>query len=138
MKRIESFCVNHDKLTPGCTFPASTAILSPYDVRMVTPNAGVFIWKMTASTPSEHLFATYVRNTADSDNILYVGPMGCRTGFFTSSHGTKSPKPAPSSWCRKPVPSSNILKGKSPAPAASKVRKLSGPQPAKGSKTVRP
>ena len=48
---------------------------------MVVPNAGVYLENDGIHT-FEHLFATYVRNTADSDNILYVGPMGCRTGFY--------------------------------------------------------
>lgn len=52
-----------------------------YDVRMVVPNAGTYLENDGIHT-FEHLFATYVRNTADSDNILYVGPMGCRTGFY--------------------------------------------------------
>ena len=30
----------------------------------------------------EHLFATYARNSALSDEVIYVGPMGCRTGFY--------------------------------------------------------
>ena len=30
----------------------------------------------------EHLFATYARNSAFSDQIIYVGPVGCRTGFY--------------------------------------------------------
>ena len=30
----------------------------------------------------EHLFATYARNTQYSDSIVYIGPMGCRTGFY--------------------------------------------------------
>ena len=30
----------------------------------------------------EHLFATYARNSRFGDKILYVGPMGCRTGFY--------------------------------------------------------
>ena len=29
----------------------------------------------------EHLFATYARNTALADSVIYIGPMGCRTGF---------------------------------------------------------
>lgn len=119
MKRIESFCVNHDKLTPGMYLSRIDGDAVTYDVRMVTPNAGVYLENDGIHT-FEHLFATYVRNTSDSDNILYVGPMGCRTGL----HGTKSPKPAPSSWCRRPVPSSKILKGKSPAPAASSAETI--------------
>ena len=30
----------------------------------------------------EHLFATFARNSAVGQEILYVGPMGCRTGFY--------------------------------------------------------
>jgi RNA polymerase sigma factor (sigma-70 family) len=30
----------------------------------------------------EHLFATFVRNSEFKDNIIYFGPMGCRTGFY--------------------------------------------------------
>ena len=30
----------------------------------------------------EHLFATFARNTEHKDKIVYVGPMGCRTGFY--------------------------------------------------------
>ena len=30
----------------------------------------------------EHLFATYARNSALTDEVIYVGPMGCRTGFY--------------------------------------------------------
>ena len=35
----------------------------------------------------EHLFATYVRNTEFGDNIIYFGPMGCRTGFYFLTRG---------------------------------------------------
>ena len=81
MKRIESFCVNHDKLTPGMYVSRIDGDAITYDVRMVVPNAGVYLENDGIHT-FEHLFATYVRNTSDSDNILYVGPMGCRTGFY--------------------------------------------------------
>ena len=81
MKRIESFCVNHDKLTPGMYLSRIDGDAVTYDVRMVTPNDGVSMENDGIHT-FEHLFATYVRNTADSANNLYVGPMGCRTGFY--------------------------------------------------------
>ena len=89
MKRIESFCVNHDKLTPGMYLSRIDGDAVTYDVRMVTPNAGVYLENDGIHT-FEHLFATYVRNTADSDNILYVGPMGCRTGFYLLTRDTMS------------------------------------------------
>ena len=81
MKRIESFCVNHDKLKPGMYVSRVDGDAITYDIRMVVPNAGTYLENDGIHT-FEHLFATYVRNTADSDNILYVGPMGCRTGFY--------------------------------------------------------
>ena len=30
----------------------------------------------------EHMFATYIRNSAMSDQVIYFGPMGCQTGFY--------------------------------------------------------
>ncbi|MDE6676178.1 MAG: S-ribosylhomocysteine lyase, partial [Clostridia bacterium] len=30
----------------------------------------------------EHLMATVLRNSAQKNNIVYFGPMGCRTGFY--------------------------------------------------------
>ena len=30
----------------------------------------------------EHLLATVLRNSAHKDDIVYFGPMGCRTGFY--------------------------------------------------------
>ena len=30
----------------------------------------------------EHLMATVLRNSREKDNIVYFGPMGCRTGFY--------------------------------------------------------
>ena len=84
MERIASFCVDHTRLLPGMYLSrqdgADGEILT-WDIRMKQPNKGSYLSPAAAHT-LEHLFATYVRNTADSDNILYVGPMGCRTGFY--------------------------------------------------------
>ena len=35
----------------------------------------------------EHMFATYVRNSEYSDNIIYFGPMGCQTGVYLLVRG---------------------------------------------------
>ena len=37
---------------------------------------------MSAAHTLEHLFATYARNSRFGEQIIYVGPMGCRTGFY--------------------------------------------------------
>ena len=52
-----------------------------YDIRMKTPNMGDYLTNGAMHT-FEHLFATYARNSALSDQVIYVGPMGCRTGFY--------------------------------------------------------
>ena len=36
----------------------------------------------------EHLFATYIRNSEIGDQVIYFGPMGCRTGFYLLMRGT--------------------------------------------------
>ena len=57
-----------------------------WDVRMKKPNAGEYLSTGSAHT-IEHLFATYARNSAVSDGVIYVGPMGCRTGFYLLTRG---------------------------------------------------
>ena len=37
---------------------------------------------MSAAHTFEHLFATYARNSEYGGSVIYVGPMGCRTGFY--------------------------------------------------------
>lgn len=81
MNKIASFQVDHTKFGVGMYTSRIDGDIVTYDVRMVKPNGGVYI-----SSPSmhtiEHLFATYARNSEFSDNVIYVGPMGCRTGFY--------------------------------------------------------
>ena len=52
-----------------------------YDIRMKKPNGGDYLGNGELHT-IEHLFATYARNSQFSDQVIYVGPMGCRTGFY--------------------------------------------------------
>ena len=81
MKTIASFTVDHDKLEKGMYVSRVDGDVVTYDIRMVKPNGGVYLPNPAIHT-FEHLFATYVRNSAFSDQIIYVGPMGCRTGFY--------------------------------------------------------
>lgn len=81
MKRIASFEVDHDLLTPGMYTSRVDGDITTYDVRMFYPNAGEYLYPAAAHT-FEHLFATYVRNTELSGHVVYVGPMGCLTGFY--------------------------------------------------------
>ena len=81
MKKITSFCVDHDVLEKGMYISRIDGDVITYDLRMVKPNKGGYLENAGLHT-FEHLFATYVRNSAYSDDIIYVGPMGCRTGFY--------------------------------------------------------
>ena len=40
----------------------------------------------------EHLGATYLRNSERKSEIVYFGPMGCRTGFYLITFGKLSPE----------------------------------------------
>ena len=81
VNRIASFSVNHDFIEPGIYISRVDGDCVTYDVRMKTPNAGDYLSTGEAHT-IEHLFATYARNSELSDEVVYVGPMGCRTGFY--------------------------------------------------------
>ena len=81
MKRIASFEVNHNTLTEGVYLSRKDGDVTTWDIRFVKPNTPPFL-EMPAVHTLEHLFATFVRNSVFSDNILYFGPMGCRTGFY--------------------------------------------------------
>lgn len=81
MKKIASFTVDHTKLLPGMYVSRVDGDITTYDLRMVRPNTPPYLENAALHT-FEHLFATYARNTAHADNIIYIGPMGCRTGFY--------------------------------------------------------
>lgn len=93
MNRIASFCINHDTLTEGMYTSRVDGDVVTYDIRMVKPNQGDYLDPPALHT-FEHLFATYVRNTKYSDDIVYCGPMGCRTGFYFLVRDTLSPQTA--------------------------------------------
>lgn len=81
MEKIASFTINHDTLTKGMYISRVDGDAITYDIRMKKPNGGDYLDDNALHT-FEHLFATYVRNTEYSDKVIYVGPMGCRTGFY--------------------------------------------------------
>lgn len=81
MKKIASFTVNHDTLEKGMYISRIDGDVVTYDIRMKKPNAGDYLC-MSAAHTLEHLFATYARNSDVGKDVIYVGPMGCRTGFY--------------------------------------------------------
>lgn len=81
MKKIASFTINHDTLEKGMYISRIDGDVVTYDIRMKLPNGGDYL-DMDAAHTIEHLFATYARNSGVGEQIIYVGPMGCRTGFY--------------------------------------------------------
>ena len=81
MERIASFSVNHDLLTPGIYTSRVDGDITTYDIRMRRPNQPPFVEQGALHT-LEHLFATIARNGSFADQIIYFGPMGCRTGCY--------------------------------------------------------
>ena len=81
MERIASFSVDHDKICPGMYISRIDGDTVTFDVRMKKPNGGDYLSASAAHT-MEHLLATFMRNSAVGSSVVYVGPMGCRTGFY--------------------------------------------------------
>ena len=81
VRRITSFSVDHDFIVPGIYVSRIDGDVTTYDLRTRRPNADDFMDNLTMHS-LEHMFATYVRNSDIADDVLYFGPMGCRTGFY--------------------------------------------------------
>ncbi len=89
MKTIASFSVDHRGMEPGVYFREDVRAGVPLltaDLRFFRPNAGRYLTTTEAHTV-EHMLATALRSSAKSDNVVYFGPMGCRTGFYLVTLG---------------------------------------------------
>ncbi|MBQ7368732.1 MAG: S-ribosylhomocysteine lyase [Clostridia bacterium] len=93
MQKIASFQVNHDTLEKGMYISRIDGDVVTYDIRMRKPNGGDYL-DMNAAHTLEHLLATYLRNSVASEQVIYVGPMGCRTGFYVLFRGSVTPAQA--------------------------------------------
>ncbi len=93
MQKIASFTINHDLLRPGMYISRIDGDCVTYDLRMKTPNAGDYLDQKGLHT-LEHLLATYLRNSDRSSEVIYTGPMGCRTGFYLVMRDTVSAEEA--------------------------------------------
>ena len=81
MEKIPSFQKDHDKLAVGLHAQTDKNGITTFDLRFKKPNAGDYITPKALHT-IEHLLATVLRNSREKENIVYFGPMGCRTGFY--------------------------------------------------------
>lgn len=91
MERIKSFTINHNILVPGFYISREDGDVITYDLRTRKPNAGSYMDNATMHS-LEHMFATYIRNSAMGDEVVYFGPMGCQTGFYLLVRSSQTPK----------------------------------------------
>ena len=86
MERIASFQVDHVRLNRGLYVSRIDEIngnyLTSFDIRMKLPIREPVI-NIAELHTMEHLGATFLRNHPIwKEQIVYFGPMGCRTGFY--------------------------------------------------------
>lgn len=81
MEKIPSFSLDHDELKKGLHKGMVCRGVTTWDLRFKTPNGGDYI-SPKALHSVEHMLATVLRNSDKKDDIIYFGPMGCRTGFY--------------------------------------------------------
>lgn len=90
MNKIESFKINHLVLESGLYVSrrdrCGDCVVTTFDLRITAPNREPVI-DMPALHTIEHLCATYLRNSDQKDNVVYFGPMGCRTGCYLVMFG---------------------------------------------------
>jgi len=95
MERIASFSIDHLKLEPGIYVSRKdvrdSVTVTTFDLRITAPNREPVI-DVPALHTIEHLGATYLRNSDYKDNIVYFGPMGCRTGCYLLVFGDVASK----------------------------------------------
>jgi S-ribosylhomocysteine lyase len=90
MEKIASFTIDHSFLFPGLYVSRKDkkgdTVVTTFDLRMTAPNREPVI-DMPALHTIEHLCATFLRNSSRKDDIIYFGPMGCRTGCYLVMFG---------------------------------------------------
>ena len=91
MEKIASFTVNHIDLLRGIYVSRKDSVgngmVTTFDLRWKVPNKEE-VMGTGEMHAIEHLAATFLRNhPVEKDNIIYFGPMGCRTGFYLLMKG---------------------------------------------------
>jgi len=90
MERIQSFSVNHLNLLSGLYVSRKDSfngvVVTSFDLRITAPNREPVI-DIPALHTIEHLGATFLRNSAEKEKVVYFGPMGCRTGCYLVMFG---------------------------------------------------
>ena len=90
METIASFKIDHLKLGSGLYVSRrdkrDNVIITTFDMRITAPNREPVI-DIPAFHTIEHLGATFLRNSNIKEDVVYFGPMGCRTGCYLVMFG---------------------------------------------------
>lgn len=86
MEKIESFKIDHLNHPAGIYLSRRDGDICTYDVRICKPYADELLTNAEMHS-LEHLLATVLRNGAHGAEVIYVGPMGCQTGFYVLYRG---------------------------------------------------
>lgn len=90
MERIDSFLIDHLELMPGLYVSRrdrkDNCTITTFDLRITAPNREPVI-DMPALHTIEHMAATFLRSSSRSSEVVYFGPMGCRTGCYLVMFG---------------------------------------------------
>ena len=90
IKKIASFSADHDIITAGMYISRIDGDVITYDLRTRKPNGGDYMDTLTIHSV-EHMLATFMRNGEIGSEVVYFGPMGCRTGFYLLVRDSISP-----------------------------------------------
>ena len=94
MEKITSFTIDHIRLQLGVYVsrkdPVGDRMVTTFDLRVTSPNEEP-VMNTAEIHAIEHLAATFLRNHRQwKEDVLYFGPMGCRTGFYLLMKGDLS------------------------------------------------
>jgi S-ribosylhomocysteine lyase len=93
---VTSFKIDHNKLLRGIYVSRKDKLndetVTTFDIRMKEPNREPIMDNSVMHT-LEHLIAVYIRSDDSGwkDEVLYIGPMGCRTGMYLLCKGDLEP-----------------------------------------------
>lgn len=84
---VASFTIDHDRMVRGVFVSrkdrVGAEVVTTFDIRLIVPNTPPYL-EIAAMHTMEHLLAVYFRGHSGdfAEKVLYVGPMGCRTGMY--------------------------------------------------------
>lgn len=94
---VPSFNIDHDRLEKGLYVSRKDYVgdhcITSFDVRLKRPNIEPPL-DVPGIHSMEHLLAVFLRSPESgiADDVIYVGPMGCRTGMYLVLKGDLSSK----------------------------------------------